>query len=353
MANDEIRIGMIGSGFMGRTYSECVARYNKGARLVAVAGGRRAPKLAADYEVDHVPTVEELIERDDIDAVIISTPEMVHLEQTQMAASASKHVLVEKPMAPDVTQCDAMIEACNQAGVTLMVVQSQRFRGVHQRARKLIDEGRIGAVRQLRHWTCRLQQFSLDVVKERPFYLDPTGGGLFMGFGAHDFDMVRWLAGSEARSVFAYVASFGDHALPDLSMMAQIKFENGVTAQVWVCVEMPGSTFPDSQFHTQVVGDKGLLDFDGYAYLDLAIAGNWERVWVQPPFTPPGSPEDPVRLEAFIAQVQEFIDAIYEGRRPAVTGEDGRAAIELCQAARRSAQTGQPVTLPLRGNSST
>jgi predicted dehydrogenase len=347
MANDEICIGMIGSGFMGRTYSECVARHSKGARLVAVAGGQRAPKLAADYNVDHVPTVEELIERSDVDAVIISTPEMVHLEQTKMAASASKHVLVEKPMAPDVTQCDAMIEACNQAGVTLMVVQSQRFRGVHQRARKLIDEGRIGVVHQLRHWTCRLLQFSLEVVRERPFYLDPTGGGLFMGFSVHDFDMVRWLAGSEARSVFAHVTSYGDHPLSDLSMMAQIKFENGVIAQVWVCVEMPGSSFPDSQFHTQIVGGKGLLDFDGYAHLDLALGDQWERVWVQPPFTPPGSPEDPVRLESFVAQVQDFVDAICEGRPPAVTGGDGRAAVELCQAAQQSARTGQPVTLPL------
>jgi predicted dehydrogenase len=315
--------------------------------LVAVTHGSRAPKLANDYGVDHVGTVSELLARKDVDAVVIATPEMVHLRQTKQAAEAGKHVLVEKPMAPDVAECDEMIADCERTGVTLMVAQMQRFRGVHHRARKLISEDRIGTVRQIRHWTLRMEKFSVDVVRDRPFYLDPTGGGLFMGFGTHVFDMVRWLAGSEAKRLYAHATSYGLHELPNLSTMAQILFENGVTAQVWLSAEMPGSSLPDSQFHTQLVGDKGVLDFDGYAHLDLCTNGNWERVWVQPPFTPPGLPEDPIRLEALIAQVQEFLDAIHEGRPPAVTGRDGRAAVELCEAALRSSQTGEAVGFPL------
>ena len=346
MSNERLGVGIIGAGFMGRTYAECLSHHNRGARLVGVSGGTRAPKLASDYGVDCAPTVEALIKRDDVDAVIVATPEMVHLEQIKSAAGAKKHVLVEKPLAPDVAQCDAIIQACRQAGVTLMVGHSQRFRGVHHRARKLIDEGRIGDVRQIRHWCLRQEQFSLDVLKDKPFYLDPAGGGLFMGFGSHVFDMVRWVAGSEARTLYAHATSYGDHSVPDLSTMAQILFENGVTAQVWMCVEMPGkNVVPDSQFHTQVVGGKGLLDYDGYAHLDLCTNGNWETVWRQPPFTPPGSPEDPIRIESFIAQVQEFINAIHENRSPAVTGEDGRAAVELCEVALRSARTGQQVEL--------
>jgi len=72
---------------MARTYSECVARHAHGARLVAVACGNRAPDLAADYEVDFVRTAEELVARTDVDAVIIATPEMVHLEQTALAGA--------------------------------------------------------------------------------------------------------------------------------------------------------------------------------------------------------------------------------------------------------------------------
>jgi len=344
----KIGLGIIGSGFMGRTYAECLARYNQGARLIGVAGGRRAPQLAADYHIDHGATVETLIARDDIDALIITTPESenLHLEQTQMAAAAGKHILIEKPMAPDIDQCNAMIEACRQGNVILMVIQSQRFRGVHQRAQQLIQAGRIGALRQIRHWGLQPLQYALDVVEPRPFYLDPSGGGLFMGFAVHCFDLVRWMAGSEANSVFAHVTRYGDHAIPDLSMMAQVLFENGVSAQVWTCLEMPGNTFSRSGFRTQIVGEKGLLDFDGYTHLDLATEHGWERVWEQPALDP-ADPADPVRLEAYVSMVQAFIDSIIHAHQPPVSGEDGRAAVELCLAARRSSQTGQVVTLPL------
>jgi myo-inositol 2-dehydrogenase/D-chiro-inositol 1-dehydrogenase len=128
--------------------------------------------------------------------------------------------------------------------------------------------------------------------------------------------------------------------------MAQITFQNGVTAQLWACLEMPGQVFPKSEFRTQVVGDEGLLDFDGYSHLDLGTAAGWERVWTQTPMNPM-DPADPIRLESFSSMVQDFINAILNGSRPSVTGEDGRAAVELCQAALQSARTGQVVALPL------
>jgi predicted dehydrogenase len=348
MMADEIGLGIIGSGFMGRTYAECLARYTRRGRLLAVAGGSRAPQLAADYGVDYLPTLEELVARPDIAGLIVTTPEMVRLEQTRLAAAAGKHLLVEKPMARDVAQCEAMIEACDRAGVSLMVVQSQRFREVHRRAYQLVREGRIGAIRQIRYWGQQPVQYSLDAVAARPFYLDPQGGGLYMSFIVHAFDLVRWLAGSEAQTVVAHVSRYGQHHIPNLSAMAQVTFQNGITAQLWACLEMPGQTFPNSEFHTQIVGDKGLLDFDGYTHLDLGTASGWERLWTQPPMNPL-NPVDPIRLESFSRMVQDFIETILSGSPPSVTGQDGRAAVELCQAALQSARTGQVVTLPLVG----
>jgi myo-inositol 2-dehydrogenase/D-chiro-inositol 1-dehydrogenase len=95
-----------------------------------------------------------------------------------------------------------------------------------------------------------------------------------------------------------------------------------------------------------VVGSKGLLDFDGYTHLDLATDGTWQRVWEQPGFDLL-DPMDPIRLESYAAQNQAFIDSILEGRPPPVTGEDGRAAVELCQASLLSARSGQAIKLPL------
>ena len=106
---DAVRIGMIGSGYMALTYAEALARHTTGARLVAIAGGRRAPGLAAEYAVDAEESVAALLARADIEAVILTTPDQVHCAQTLEAAHAGKHVLVEKPMAPTVAQCDQMI----------------------------------------------------------------------------------------------------------------------------------------------------------------------------------------------------------------------------------------------------
>jgi predicted dehydrogenase len=330
---------------MGRTYAETTTKYNRNTRLVAVAGGSRAAGLAADYGVDLESSVEGLINRADVDAVILTPPEDVHLAYTQMAAAAGKHVLTEKPMAPDVAQCDGMIQACREAGVVLMVVQSQRFRGVHQRAKQLLDEGRIGKVWQIRVWSVISIDWTIPVVKARPWYADPEGG-LFLGQCVHNFDMMRWISGSQARRVFAHVASHGDHGLPNLSAMAQVEFDNGATGQLWVCMEAPGVTFPDSRFHSRVVGEKGLMDFDGYTQLDVAVDGSWQRIWEQPAFDAL-DPMDPVRLESYSAQNQAFIDSILADQPPPVTGEDGRAAVELCQASMQSARTGQVVDLPL------
>ena len=84
----EIGIGIIASGYMGRTYAECVARYCTGARLVAVAGGSRAPGLAADYGIDAEPSVEALLQRDDIDAVIITSPQSAHARADRPGGAA-------------------------------------------------------------------------------------------------------------------------------------------------------------------------------------------------------------------------------------------------------------------------
>lgn len=342
---DTVGVGMIGSGFMAHTYSEVVARYAKGGRLVAVAGGSRAPELAGRYGVPADGSIEQLLARPDLDAVVIAGPEQLRLEQARLAAAAGKHVLAEKPMATSVAECDAMIAACRDADVRLMVVQTQRFRGVHRRAKALIEDGTIGAVRQLRLWSLFADSWSIPVVESRPWYNDPEAG-LFMSQGVHNLDLMRWLAGSEARRVYARVNSYGDHGVPNLSAAIIVDFASGATGQLWLSMELPGATFPDSQFRSQVVGERGLLDFDGYTHLDMAVGGDWRRVWTQPPLDPM-DPLDPVRLESFTGQVQGFLDAIRDDHPPIVTGEDGRAAVELCEAALRSSRSGLPVDLPL------
>lgn len=113
-------------------------------------------------------------------------------------------------------------------------------------------------------------------------------------------------------------------------------------------MEMPaGVVFPRSQFRAQVVGEHGALDQDGYTHLDMATRDDsWQRVWEQPAFDMLNA-NDPVRLESYTAQNQAFIDAILAGGQPPVTGEDGRAAVAMCQAAQQSARSEDAFELPL------
>lgn len=338
-----VRIGIVGSGYMGRTYAETTARYNQHSRLTAIASGRRAADLAADYGVDAAPSVEALMEREDVDAVILAMPEQARLEYARLAAAAGKHVLSEKPMAPSVDQCTAIIDACRDAGVTLMVCQTARYRGTPARAKQLIDEGRIGQVWMVRSLSTALQEDYRVAARDKPWIVDPASGGFFYDQGVHNFDMVCWLTGQRPRQVFATVTTYSELPWPRMSAMAQITFDGGAAAQLSVCMEMPGTTFPVSDFRFQVFGEKGVLDFDQYEHVDLGVDGRWERIWQQPRIDYVNEPNSPVRLEAHAAVTQEFVDAIREGRAPAVTGEDGRTAVALCEACIASAGSGQAV----------
>src|SRR5919205_850006 len=93
-----VGIGIVGAGLMARTYAETLAKYVQGCQFVAVAVGRRAPQLAADYGVAHEASLESLVARRDVDGVILTTPEMPRVEQVRIASSAGKHLLLEKPM---------------------------------------------------------------------------------------------------------------------------------------------------------------------------------------------------------------------------------------------------------------
>lgn len=342
--NSNLGIGLVGSGFMARTYAECLAKYTHGASLRAVFGGRRAPALAADYGLETEASMADLLARPDINAVIITSPEMAHHQQTIAAAEKGKHVLVEKPMAANRADCEAMITGCDEAGIKLMVVQSQRFRGAHQLMHNLLREGRIGILKQIRHWALYPLDQAEHLARTRPFYLDEAGGGLLMGYAVHCFDLVRWIAGDEVQSIYALVGGPANKDITNLSLMAQLTFINGIMSQLWWSAELPGEPFPNSTFHTQLVGTKGLLDCDGYGAVRLSTDGQWRTLWEQPPFDL-ADPRDPVRLEAYGRMVQEFIDAINEGRPPSVTGEDGLAAVKLCQAAVQSAQQRKVIAL--------
>ncbi len=330
---------------MGLTYAEVVARHARGARLAANSGGRRSADLARDYGVAHSPTLADLLGRDDVQAVVLATPDQQRLELTQQAAAAGKHVLAEKPMAPTVAECDAMIAACASAGVNLAVVKTERFRKITQRAKQFIDDGVLGPLQMLHTVSAFPLPLARQLFDERAWMADPRSGGLFLGMASHNADFLRWLTGRNATRVFAQATTFSDLPAPALSVMAQIAFEGGIMAQMMISAELPNPSWPSSEVRFQILGRDAMLDLENFEFLELGRGDKWERVYTPERFDYLKEPKSPIRLFPHIGVIQEFIDSIQERRPPRVGAAEGRAAVEICEACLRSARSGQAVEL--------
>lgn len=342
-----VGIGIIGSGFMGLTYSEAVAHHAEGCHLVAIAGGRRAADLARDYHVAASESIEALLARDDVHAVVLATPDQNRLELTRLAAAAGKHVLAEKPMAPTVAECDAMIAACEAAQVRLAVVKTERYRKITQQAKELVDSGRLGPLRMLRTVSVFPATLTRQLFEERPWMSHASGGGLFLGMASHNTDFLRWITGREAVRVFAQATTYSDIPGAALSVMAQIQFEDNIMAHLWVSSELPDPSMPSSEVRFQVIGRDAMLDLENFEYLDVTQGGKWERIYTPERFDYLKEPKSPIRLYPHRGVIQDFVDSIRYERPPRVGGREGRAAVELCEACLVSARTGRAVDLPL------
>ena len=338
---DEIRLGIIGSGFMGRTNAETITKYLPGTRLIAVAGGSRASQLAKDYRTERADSVEELVGREDIDAVFISTPHSEHAAHTMAALNAGKHVLLDKPMATSVEECDEIIEAARRANRKLMIMFGQRFRKVNKEAYRLIGEGAIGRIQAIHSYA--LNSGGLSAL---PAWQSlPENLGTLFGHGIHNIDLVRWLTSDEVVSVGACVQRDNGSG-NEVSTMALLGLRNGGMAHVWVSWMIPPPGFPQSGFSARIVGDRGLLELDAYGALRFGRDNSWRVVAEQAPIDFKGKGMlDPIRLEAYAAQGTEFIQSIRENRTPSVTGEDGRAAVAVALAAYQAAAEQRTIML--------
>lgn len=337
-----IGVGIIGSGFMGRTYAETIAKHCAQAQLRAVAGGSRAEKLAADYGLACEGSPEELVERPDVDAVFITTPHEAHAGQALACAVAGKHVMLEKPMACSVSECDRIIAACRAAGVQCSVAFTQRFRRCNLRAKALLDSGELGRVRQIMEW----EFFSGGAGAFPKWQSEPQNLGVLFGYGVHNLDRIRWLTGAEIRTVYAKCLPLAEGSPVEGSSMLVMTLSDGTLACQWNSAQIPPPGFPRTQFSCWLVADGGLLDLDAYGELRVGREGSWEVLERQEPIDWQGKGFlDPVRLESFARHANEFLDAIAERRPCPITGWDGRQAVAAALAAYESARSGREVTL--------
>ena len=332
---NEIRFGITGSGFMGRTHAEAI-KLTPGAKLMAVWGGTRAPHLASDYGVDCEQSLNGLVRRTDIDAIVVTTPHYLHVNEAMMAIESGKHVLVEKPLATTVADCDRMIEAADRRGVVLGVGYQQRFRGNNARTRDLIRSTAAGAVRTV--------QVSMPIymggMKDGGFggtwdwWGNAASVGHLLNAGPHAIDLLRWFTGAEVSWVSAMCRTFGSDRDVEDTTMAVFELSNGAICSLFSSRALPAPIFPGEDFRFRIVAENALIDLDPYGELRTADQDGGHVVSSQPTvsYHSTGSAFAGVRMQAYQDQISAFLDAVHG--KPAVggMGPDGRAGVEACLA---------------------
>ncbi|MFN8620067.1 MAG: Gfo/Idh/MocA family oxidoreductase [Chloroflexota bacterium] len=368
MTDATIGFGILGSGNMARVYADALATQVEGGRFVAVALGSRAATFGPEYGAEVEESAAALLARDDVDVVVIATPHSTHRELAVEAAYAGKHIYLEKPMARTVEECDAIISAARANRVQVTVAKQTRHMEMAMKAKELIEDGAIGDVRIIR----AMSPFT-DFGLPAGHWLNDLGeGDCFLDWGSHACDAFRWFTGSDAKRVYADYANFGAIEARWPTAMVQIRMHSDAICQAFLSYELPEPGLGSgSNNQYLIIGAKGMIEWD-LDTLRLARAegpaaataeepgsmgafvnpsrGNaeWRTVLELPSWTKPWDPRSPRRIGNTARQVQSFIGALRLGVEPRVSAEDGRAAIEMTEAASRSASTGQAVYLAPR-----
>jgi len=299
----------------------------EGAQLVAVAAEtpEEAAPLARDCAARVEATAEALCAAEDIDLVIVATPTYLHAAHTIAAARAHKHVFCEKPLARTLADAEAMVHACDAAGVRLAVGHVVRFFPEYRRAKELLDAGALG-----RPAIATMTRGNFAVGSARGWYLDPDkSGGVVLDLMLHDLDTVRWWFGEPAR---VYAKRFTGNAGLEYAL-ATIRYDDRPIVQV------EASWAEHAGFRTgfELRGDRGMLVHDSRAVSPIAL---------QSPSGPAGPPmmATPTLLETpYLVQLRDFLRRIARGDPPLVDGREGQRSLALGLAVIRSADTGEVV----------
>jgi predicted dehydrogenase len=309
------RVALFGCGWIQDFHARGVIAH--GDELVAVTNHREesARAFADRYAIPRVTTDWEALAADPgVDAAVVATPNALHASQTIALLRNGKHVLVEKPMAISVAECDAMIAASRDGGASLMVAHCWRFRDEVRAMRDRIVAGELG-----------------DVVKTHGYgvhagwgpsgwFTDPAlaGGGALVDMGVHAIDTARYLLGDPVPGdVCATIGTRyaeGRYTVDDDGVV-MVTWSDGVTSVVesgWWQPHLGGL-----EADTEVYGTKG-----------------YARIW---PPEPPSADYEHCSQPMYSAQIAEFLDAIGEGRAPRPSGGDGRIVMQVVEEAYRSA----------------
>lgn len=318
-----VRVGIIGAGGIATGHASAYLKRSD-VQLMAVADvDEDRAKQAAQTWGCEATSVDGLIERSDIDAVSVCTPPNSHAKLSMQALRAGKHVLVEKPIALDLDEADAMIDAAKQAGRLLMVGHTHRYWPANVRAKELLEEGAIGEIIMVSDDILSDNRVSNGIVPWR-LRRHIAGGGVVMDNGVHSLDRLAWWVNSPVETVFGRVSTDLDPIDVENNALTTLTFANGAYAQARLSFTAPKAA---GRCRAEFIGTKGMLSVETWGDLLLTRHGKG-----------PESIAFDRSKTGLEMEIADFIESITQGTQPKTTGQVGRAALELVLAVYKSSE---------------
>lgn len=311
-----MRWGFIGTGSHARSAVMPALQQVSGHDLAGALGSspEKSRAFCDDFGGTAWASLDEMMADPSCEAVFISTPNDQHRAQVEAAATAGKHVLVEKPMALTAEDCRAMIAACDAAGVTLCLGFQRRLHPVALKLRALIDEGALGEIVMMQ------ANFHTAYPPWSNWRADPaqSGADILAAVGVHLFDLLCWFDGTEVKTVTSIVDRAPENGL-DQTIAASLAFESGAMASTSITRRARAQ-----HNGVWVYGTKGMAG--GPAVLGANSDGRFaSRIGDQYEETDLGL------SDMFVAQFEGFAQAVETGTSPLATGQDGLRSVLLSE----------------------
>ena len=345
---NQVGVGIIGSQFISTIHAEALKTVADAVVLAVISPNEEHVKTFAEHH--KIPNwftdIDAFLAMDEIDMVILGVPNHLHCELAVKIARAKKHVVVEKPLCLSLEEADIMIETCKKNQVKLMYAEELCFAPKYVRLKSLLDEGALG------YPVLFKQSEKHDGPHAAHFYdVEKSGGGVMMDMGCHAIQFFRWL-NPEASIVSVYshmqTAVHKDKTIGDDNSVLILEFSNGVTAiaeESWIKkggmddkAEIHGS---EGVAYADVLQGNSILTYSeqgiGYAVEKAGNTKGWsftmyEELWNY----------------GFPQEMAHFVDCVKNDLTPLVTGEDGRAVLEVLFAAYASAGEGKKIMMPFK-----
>jgi UDP-N-acetyl-2-amino-2-deoxyglucuronate dehydrogenase len=339
-----VRVALVGCGRISGSHVAAIDKIDD-LELVAVCDvdAERARVIAEARGIPAFRTIEELLARVDCDVVSICTPSGLHPPQGIAAARGGRHVVTEKPMAISLADADALVRACDEAGVHLFVVKQNRLNPAVQLLRRAVDKGRFGRIYLANttvRWT-RPQEY-YDAARWRGTW--EFDGGAIMNQASHYVDLIQWLIGP-VESVIAKTATLARRIETEDTGIAVLRFRSGALGVIEVTV----LTYPrNMEGSVTILGERGTVKVGGTAvnrveHWQFADYDDDDKLVEAAATSPPT-----VYGFGHEAYYRNVLAVLRGEAEPGTDGREGRKSLELILGIYESAKTGREVPLPLR-----